>query len=372
MRKNYSNTPRVFGLDVMRVVAIVLVLIGHTLWIFPSANSLIGQLLTVFGFLGVEVFFVLSGFLIGSILYDLFVKEHFGFKQMFQFLKRRWLRTLPNYYLILIVNIVIASLIHQSTQGVWRYFFFLQNGVCPMPFFFPESWSLSVEEYAYVILPLALVLVVKGLPLQNRNQQFLLVVICLLIFFFCTKLYYHYTTTNTTLLQWNLSLKAVVMYRVDAILMGVLFAWFAKQSLHFWQKIKFPSLVVALLIFILIFIGVGYFQWLIQGYPLFWNVFYLPIISFGIALCLPWLSQWKTTTLPLAFIVQKISILSYSVYLIHYSLVLQLMKYFFPTEGFSTTILWIYTLLYISITFMFSHLLYRFFEKPIMDLRDVF
>ncbi|HEU0136653.1 MAG TPA: acyltransferase family protein, partial [Flavobacterium sp.] len=64
-----KDSNRIFGLDFMRATAIMMVLIGHCAWIFPASEGVIMQLLAMSGYLGVEIFFVLSGFLIGNILY---------------------------------------------------------------------------------------------------------------------------------------------------------------------------------------------------------------------------------------------------------------------------------------------------------------
>ncbi len=98
---------RIFGLDALRATAILMVVSSHVLWIYPKSNAFIPTLFELFGFWGVELFFVLSGFLIGSILYKTFVNENFTLKSVFHFLKRRWFRTLPNYYLVLLLNILI-------------------------------------------------------------------------------------------------------------------------------------------------------------------------------------------------------------------------------------------------------------------------
>ena len=68
-----SLSDNIFGLDFMRTIAILMVLFGHCLLIYPPSQSLIAQVGLFCGFLGVEVFFVLSGFLVGRILYRLYV-----------------------------------------------------------------------------------------------------------------------------------------------------------------------------------------------------------------------------------------------------------------------------------------------------------
>jgi len=86
---------RIIGLDSLRAIAILLVLMAH------FVNKL-----DFLGLYGVELFFSLSGFLIGGILYRSMASEHcWSFKHVKSFWVRRWWRTLPNYYLFLLVSI---------------------------------------------------------------------------------------------------------------------------------------------------------------------------------------------------------------------------------------------------------------------------
>ncbi|MBT8377560.1 MAG: acyltransferase family protein, partial [Bacteroidia bacterium] len=102
-----SQSQRIFGLDVVRAIAILLVLISHsTILIFPESNSNAVFAIQFFGTIGVDIFFVLSGYLIGRILLKQLQTQDFSFKNVLYFWIRRWFRTLPNYYLILIVNII--------------------------------------------------------------------------------------------------------------------------------------------------------------------------------------------------------------------------------------------------------------------------
>lgn len=364
------NNTRIFGLDLMRTIAITMVVAGHCLWIYPQDDSLFHQLLQLFGFFGVEIFFVLSGFLIGKILYQLYLKEDFSLATVFYFLKRRWFRTLPNYYLVLLINILIAGIIGYEMPQLWRYFFFLQNFKITMLAFFTESWSLSVEEFAYIVLPLFILVLGLLIKPKNKSRFYLFTVLLLIAIFIGNKLYYQNTTYNTTLDQWNVSLKAVVLYRLDSIFIGVLFSWIYLNFTSFWTKTKYIFFLLGTLMLLFLFFSLGHFGLLIAIQPLFWNVLYLPLLSIAVACFLPLLSHWRTSPSFIGKPITYISIISYSIYLLHYSVVLQLMKYSFPMDVQNRLGLYFFTLVYLLITLVLSAILYRFYEKPMMDLRD--
>ncbi|MFN3753529.1 acyltransferase family protein [Flavobacterium sp.] len=364
------KSSRIFGLDLMRAIAILMVLFGHCVWIIPKNDSFWHKLLVLFGFFGVEIFFVLSGFLIGKILYQSYLKEDYSIKVVFSFLKRRWFRTFPNYFLILLVNLAIASIVGYATLSWWKYFFFLQNINTTMLPFFPESWSLSVEEFAYVTLPFFLLFFGSFVKPKVKSHFFVGSVITLIVIFFCTKIYYQSTTQNTTLTQWNLSLKAVVIYRLDSIFIGVLYSWIYLNYTSFWQKNKVVLFVVGMFLFFFQFVGIGYLGWFIESVPVFWNVFYLPLISIAIACFLPYLSEWKNEKSLFHKPVTFISLISYSIYLLHYSVILLLMKQYIVIDEQNNIQLVTFLSSYILITILLSYFLYRFYEKPIMNLRD--
>jgi peptidoglycan/LPS O-acetylase OafA/YrhL len=365
-----QNQPRIFGLDLMRAIAISMVVFGHCVWIFPITRGLFHQLLVLSGFFGVEIFFVLSGFLIGKILYQLYLKDNFSIKTVFYFLKRRWFRTLPNYYLVLVINIGVAGIVGYPLYSLWKYFFFLQNLNTTMLSFFPESWSLSVEEFAYIVLPLFLMITGSIVKPKHKSRFFLWAIIALILIFFCNKIYYQNTTANTTLTQWNMSLKAVVLYRLDSIFIGVLCSWIYLNFTSFWQKNKYSFIVLGTLIFLFQFVAIGRFGLLIDTHPTLWNVFYLPLISVAVACFLPFLSNWKEEKSILRKPVVFVSIVSYSVYLLHYSIVLQLLKHYIQYDPQKPVELYGFVAAYVLITFLLSYVLYRFYEKPMMNLRD--
>ena len=137
-------------LDGLRAIAALLVIATH-LW---------GEIVT-FGWIGVDFFFVLSGFLISRILF-----AAKGTPDYFSgFYKRRALRILPIYFITLSVVIIWTLLIDANPahelRGLPYYFFYLQNiayqhGRTIEAMF--HTWSLGIEEQFYTIWPLLIFL----------------------------------------------------------------------------------------------------------------------------------------------------------------------------------------------------------------------
>lgn len=365
-----NNQKRIFGLDLMRAAAILLVLFGHCSWIFSGGNGIFIQLMALSGFLGVEIFFVLSGFLIGRIIYRQYTEADFNIAAVFRFLKRRWFRTFPNYFLILMVNMVIAFFVGFKIQGLWQYFFFVQNFASPMLPFFTESWSLSVEEFAYVILPFSLLALFIITKPKDKPRQFLVVTLLLIAVFTATKIVYNGNTAGTTIEEWNLAVKSVVIYRLDSIFIGVLAGWIYMNYHDFWQRTRFLWAVLSIVMVGFYTFGVGLLGLFIDHYPFFWNVVYLPLASVSVAFFLPVLSEWTSVKSAIAKGITFISVISYSIYLLHYGVVLQAMKHLVPTESLSAISSVIFTAAYLVITIFLSWVLYRFYEKPMTDKRD--
>ena len=369
MKINYEN--RIFGLDIMRAIAILLVVCSHSVWIFPRTKNVFTDVMSIAGLIGVEIFFVLSGFLIGRLIYRRFTATNYNFRSMLYFWVRRWFRTLPNYYLILLLNILLAMYLGtQLPNDLWQYFLFVQNFNWEMPLFFGESWSLPIEEFAYILGPLLLYLVLFLKLKVNKSKLFLGVTSVVIIVFFLTKLLYYFKHQQSSMIFWNVNLKAVTMYRIDAIYYGVLAAYIAINKKVFWSRYRYLLFCLGLLVFLALNFVIPAKHIFIETYPFFWNVLYLPINSLAIACTLPLLSEIKKAPKFILVPVTIISLISYAMYLIHYGIVMQLMKHFFPTEGLSLFSLMLYLVTYIVITIIASYGLYSVFERPMTNLRD--
>ena len=125
---------RVFGLDIFRAFAILCVMVAHTNSYYLLRNT--ARVTTqLFAFIGVETFFVLSGFLIGGILLKLFSGDVKNLSLAVKnFWVRRWFRTLPNYFLMLLVYIILEAIMGGVLKPYYLLFtVFLQNTFRPHP-----------------------------------------------------------------------------------------------------------------------------------------------------------------------------------------------------------------------------------------------
>ncbi len=95
---------RIYGLDILRVIAISTVVIAHSAIMLPEH---IGKYFYEHMIDGVSIFFVLSGFLIGKILLKYINETRFNFLNLLDFWIRRWFRTLPAFFVVYLPAFII-------------------------------------------------------------------------------------------------------------------------------------------------------------------------------------------------------------------------------------------------------------------------
>src|SRR5690606_3128074 len=319
--------------------------------------------------IGVELFFVLSGFLIGGSLHKVFLRQDYNLEIMRNFLRRRMLRIMPNYLLVLIVNIAVFSYLGYDIAKPWKYFVFLQNFAAPMLPFFPESWSMAIKEIPYFIIPFVLLWLAVLVKTGNRDRLYITMIILLIALPLLAKYLFYLNHPKITLPQWNVALRSVAIYRIDAVMTGVLFAWLRFNFGGSWKRYRYAMAVFSVLIFASLATLVGFVKLSILDFPFFYDVLFLPLISLASALLLPFFCEWKSAPEFLERPVKFLGAVSYFVYLIHYSLILFLMKHYIDTTAFTIWLLHGFTVSYLIITFTSGWLLYRYFERPILDFR---
>jgi peptidoglycan/LPS O-acetylase OafA/YrhL len=357
---------RVFGLDILRCLAILFVVIGHGNYLLPKK---ITDIIDYFILDGVSIFFVLSGFLIGGILIKEIEKNDISFKLLLNFWKRRWFRTLPNYFLILIILCFLNVMFDDDFDGlrsISRYFIFSQNLFSPHPSFFPEAWSLSIEEWFYLLTPLTILLISGTLKLSKKSTLIATVsIIILAVTIF--RFYRFLNVASNDLGNWDFIFRKQVFTRLDSLMFGVIGAYLSYYNKSIWLKYKN----------ILFFIGT-----VLLVFPKFipfsnFNTIYFCVFSFSITaiatlFLIPYLSEIKKTTNNfLHKIVTYISLISYSMYLINLSIIkiwiLDNIRIEYINVNFVIIIKYF---LYWFLTVTLSILIYKYFEIPTTEMRD--
>ncbi|WP_280155501.1 acyltransferase [Piscinibacter sp. XHJ-5] len=149
-----SSNDRNCGLDTLRAAAIALVFMYHYM-VFVSRQPTFGWA-SVVGWMGVDLFFVLSGYLIGN---QLFAGLARGQRiSLGAFYARRAFRTLPVFWVVLALYFLFPSIMGgNAPPPLWRFLTFTQNIGLPPGTAFSHAWSLCIEEQFYLVLPLVLV-----------------------------------------------------------------------------------------------------------------------------------------------------------------------------------------------------------------------
>ena len=362
-RINPDYESRIFGLDLMRAIAIISVVNAHAV-VLEKANTNFPWIKLVDG---VELFFVLSGFLIGGILIKLFQKnETFGIKAISKFWIRRWFRTLPNYYLVLILNIIVVyfGIINGDfSQFNWKFFLFLQNFAGPFYGFFWESWSLSIEEWFYLLYPVILSLVYFSLKKLNVSKKYIFlsaIAIFLLIPFLLRAIFASRIDVDSFWLEVRIF--KVVIYRLDGIALGLIAAFIKNWYPDFWFRCRNITFISGIILTYTIL----YTGWVPNAYIT--KVFKVLFTSLGCFLLLPKFDSIRKAPALLVRLFTHISLISYSMYLLNLALVAEVMNTNFPAQGPYSA--WASYVIYWICVDVFSTLLYKFYEKPMMDLRD--
>ena len=162
---------RLDGLDTLRALAILLVFAYHYTG-FVSGKPTFGWFGEV-GWVGVDLFFVLSGYLIANQIFAGLVRgEQLSLPA---FYARRFLRTLPNFYVVLALYFMFPlAMGGREPAPLWRFLTFTQNIQLQPGTAFSHAWSLCVEEQFYLLLPAAAALAARWRGASLRTAWILL------------------------------------------------------------------------------------------------------------------------------------------------------------------------------------------------------
>jgi peptidoglycan/LPS O-acetylase OafA/YrhL len=277
-----KRTSHIASLDGLRGLAVLLVLMFHFSWSFPENTGFTATLKHYIwsGWMGVDMFFVLSGYLITRGL----VKEsvHSTGKRLKLFWARRAFRIFPLYYIVLIAGTVVCLAIGKQSEipgaGYWFYF---QNYTLA---FDPDVlrwtahfWSLAIEEQFYFVWPLIVLL-------SGRQRR---ISVATGLFIFCVVLRTVLMFGIPKVLHWDLEHTAKLVYRatpthMDGLLVGAILAMLDQDPAHPWsilvRKVRaytFGGGLLVLLGLMVLTHGFGTYdrRVIVAGYPLLAVVF---------------------------------------------------------------------------------------------------
>jgi peptidoglycan/LPS O-acetylase OafA/YrhL len=214
------------SLDVLRAVAILLVFCYHS----PGA-----LLINRFGWIGVDLFFVLSGFLVSGLLF----REYQTTQQIRpgRFLFRRGMKIYPQFYFFILATLAIAAFEGHAPRPAQAAaeLGFVQNY---FPGMWTHTWSLGVEEHFYLLLTLAIVLLARrGGENPFRTLPIWIGSACALILTFRLATWKLHPQISDLINVFPSHL------RMDSLLMGVLIAYyhtFHKDQLTQWMRLAGP------------------------------------------------------------------------------------------------------------------------------------
>ncbi|RYY01570.1 MAG: acyltransferase [Gammaproteobacteria bacterium] len=366
-----ENKKRLNGLDSLRALAIVIVLMFHYKSVVSQENifGFVSQL----GWVGVDLFFVLSGYLIGNQILSALAKgQDFSLKL---FYIRRLLRTLPNYYAVLALYFIFpVALSGSSTASLWSFLTFTQNFGFRLGHTFTHSWSLCIEEQFYLLFPL----IALAFAFVKRSIAFvwLAMVSAILLGMFLRGFnwYTHGQEAITGSDYWQ-HIYYSSFTRFDELLPGIAIALLKNYHSTTYAKIVARGNLVLVLgvlsIAAMLYVLQNYFYIEDYGFSFLVATFGFSFIAISFAvLVLAALSPNSLLSrirLPGA---ASLALWSYAIYLIHKPL-FQILKSWLPAHGVNTDKAFgVMIIMVVSIVAGWA--LYQFIETPFMKLRDRF
>ena len=340
------HADRVLGLDLMRALAILMVLFSHWTSHFGTWFSFhVAPVVDRVGDTGVEMFFALSGFLIGRILIGIAMNRP-GWHDYGVFMARRAMRTLPLYFVWLTLLLCLFPPKHDFIATALRFATLTQNLIADMPadYYFVVTWSLTIEEWFYLLFGFSLIVLTRSLGHRRA------LTLCLGVFLLAPlvlRLAYH-------------NRGPLVFFRIDEIAYGVLmaFSYLGQNGLF-----RHPRATLAIG---LILIGSA----LADTLPLPDGLI-VPLTSnaevIGSALCLPAALKLTQAAGWLETPIRWTAARSYALYLMHLTILVDLVeRQAFEPERLSPAAC---AALAILLPFPLAELSYRFLEMPILRRR---
>ena len=347
----------------LRAVAVLLVL-GRHLWNPDNCTSeLLRSLFHAWnrgGWVGVDLFFVLSGYLVSGLLFQSFRRT--GELSIGRFLIRRGFKIYPAFWLLLATTLALAPLIHLpvlTTAKIQSEYLFLQSYLEGA---WNHTWSLAVEEHFYLLLPLLLFSLSR---LRSGCEDPFRLLVPGFVIVAGVMLGLRIYSAATTPFNYATHMFPTHL-RLDSLLMGTILSYLhhfrAAQFESFFQKWGQPLFALGLVCFIPAFVS------RIETSPFIYTAGFT-IFFAGSALIVGSVVvqgvPQNLFTRTLSFIGQN----SFSIYLWHMPVRIWLIPWLLKSFAWKPTYLQAATL-YVALSLIVGCVLARLVEMPMLKLRD--
>ena len=347
------------GLDLARALAIVAVLACHFLVIAPTSSPRLGALLSYTGEAGVNLFFALSGFLIGRIA----LRRVGSMRDAARFWTRRWFRTLPAglavaglLFLLLRPSVLNVLATVTFTRGMFRD--------ATRSSFLPHYWSLMIEEWFYLLLPFLLLAIGRS---RRRLAWLVLAWACLALLHVLAAMALHLTYWQQATLTWM---------RLDAILAGVIAAeaehLFQGTAGRFWCAAGWCGVAALFAVLLLADPAPVYDLSLLMAPPRsagdFAHAAQASLVPVLFAVTLPAMAAWRPARPNGAGwkTVQVVALLTYALYLVHWDIY----RFVADVSGKAGLNAAAACVLAVTLSVLLAWLVHVAVERPFMALRD--
>jgi peptidoglycan/LPS O-acetylase OafA/YrhL len=330
-------------------------------------------------FFGMDLFFVLSGFLIGSILLHSVASS--GTANLRRFYLRRAFRTFPPYYVVLTILAAIGPLTSAQHRHLWFEYVYLTNygghPLRPGDLVMPWGWSLALEEQFYLAVPFLLLLLYRFR--SDRARLTLLGGLWISALVIRLALYIPHPYWNEFEQYDHLYYKTHA--RFDTLIAGVALAYVQRRwgaPIARWLERPFSRALLA-------FVGLICLWLLMQPYLLGpWGVGIMHVISWGTLTSIMYFAWtllllnggpgWAQRALSLPLF-RKVATLGYGVYLVHLPLYDRILSHaatsLFRDRGWPMVVVWpssVVALLLLSLGVSYG--IHLAVEKPFLRIRD--
>lgn len=353
-----ERKPYFAGLDNLRAYAFILVFFSHMYFNFFPANEVYRKIFA-HGEIGVQIFFVLSAFLIMYLSLREFSKT--GRFSVLHFFKKRILRIWPVYFLVVMVSYLIYILSNTTEfMGCIHMFSYFLGNVCMIQDFphvagaltISPMWSVSVEQQFYTVFPILFllgILALQKIPKIHRAllQMFLFAVAVSLIVYAVYVRYQH--TYNWRYLDYSLATS------LPSLISGLCLAYLMHKRIKLIEYIRLHTKIYISIGLIIFASGI----FLKTTYPWGSLLYIIPIII-SVLIYIILATKEREVLTEKKSVFGYMGVISYGLYAYHMFAVLLVQKFLFPTFSNNPLLASVITF---ALTIGFAHISYTYMES---------